>query len=331
MSKPINTRAKKCLDNYDWLYNEYVIKTKSISEISRDLSVNTATLRKRLVKFGFEIRKTTKGIKTSEDVLLKRHEKFYADKLYNNKEWLYDQYITQNKSLNEIRREFNISAELGKWLRKFDIPMRSSLSGIYSGNLGKHWSGYKQTPEHIAKRVCRGPKNGMYGKKHTPEELKKISEASSGCNNPNYGKHHSPEIIKKMRKPHLGIRGPNNPNWKNATHKYCEKFPFVCEPVRNKFGRLCFLSGIDEIENGERLSVHHVDYNKSQGCKGMKWSLLPLSRKWHSKTGHNRWYWFALLRDYWCYKYLTFHGMDIFDGPSRTEWLWEIYDPFNSL
>jgi hypothetical protein len=26
------------------------------------------------------------------------------------------------------------------------------------------------------------------------------------------------------------------------------------------------------------------------------------------------------------YKYLTFHGMDIFEGPDRTAWLWEMYN-----
>jgi hypothetical protein len=33
--------------------------------------------------------------------------------------------------------------------------------------------GRKQTPEHIAKRVCAGEKNGMYGKKLTPEMIAK--------------------------------------------------------------------------------------------------------------------------------------------------------------
>jgi hypothetical protein len=53
---------------------------------------------------------------------------------------------------------------------------------------------------------------------------------------------------------------------------------------------------------------------------------LPLEQRWHTKTNFNRWYWFALLRDYWAYKYLTFHGMDIFEGPDRTVWLWEMHN-----
>jgi hypothetical protein len=125
-------------------------------------------------------------------------------------------------------------------------------------------------------------------------------------------------------------KGPNHPTWRGGTsfHKYCHKFnePFKRE-IRDKFGGKCFLSGKTKIENkNKELDVHHCDYSKSQGCRGQRWSLLTLTHSLHCKTNYNRWYWFGLLRDYWCYKYLTFHGMDIFEGPSRTEWLWEIYN-----
>jgi hypothetical protein len=120
--------------------------------------------------------------------------------------------------------------------------------------------------------------------------------------------------------------GANHPNWKGGVSiKYCPKFDEpLREEIRDKFGRCCFLSGLHETSR--KLDVHHCDYLKSQGCRGQRWSLLPLTRGWHTKTGANRHYWFCLLRDYWCYKYLTFHGMDIFPGPSRTEWLWEMYE-----
>ncbi|MFA6371300.1 MAG: hypothetical protein WCW68_01610 [Methanothrix sp.] len=121
--------------------------------------------------------------------------------------------------------------------------------------------------------------------------------------------------------------GPNSPGWRGGVSfaPYCPKFnDALKERVREQFGRRCFLSG--KKENGRKLSVHHCDYLKSQGCQGQRWSLLPLDHSWHAKTNINRWYWFALLRDYWAYKYLTFHGMDIFDGPDRTVWLWEMYN-----
>lgn len=41
-------------------------------------------------------------------------------------------------------------------------------------------TGTKQTPEWIAKRICYGEKNGMYGKHHTEEAKKQISEKLKG-------------------------------------------------------------------------------------------------------------------------------------------------------
>jgi hypothetical protein len=99
----------------------------------------------------------------------------------------------------------------------------------------------------------------------------------------------------------------NNPCWKGGISygPYCPEFnESLKERIREEFGRKCFLCGVPE--NGTKLCVHHVDYQKSQGCKGQRWSLLPLCKHHHAKTNHNRWYWFALLRDYWIYEYLEF-------------------------
>lgn len=125
----------------------------------------------------------------------------------------------------------------------------------------------------------------------------------------------------------IAHRGENAYQWAGGRsfEPYCPKFNrSLKEEIRDQFGRRCFLSG--KVETKRRFAIHHCDYLKSQGCAGQPWSLLPLDHSWHAKTNHNRWHWFALLRDYWAYKYLTFHGMDIFEGPDRTTWLWEMYN-----
>ena len=33
-----------------------------------------------------------------------------------------------------------------------------------------------------------------------------------------------------------------------------------------------------------RLSVHHIDEDKEQGCNGKEWKLVPLCMKCHSKA-----------------------------------------------
>jgi endogenous inhibitor of DNA gyrase (YacG/DUF329 family) len=139
----------------------------------------------------------------------------------------------------------------------------------------------------------------------------------------NAGEHHYCSVKCQS----IAHSGEGSSQWRGgASFKpYCPRFNTALkEDVRNLFGRRCFLSGAKE--NGRKLAVHHCDYSKSQGCQGQQWSLLPLDHAWHNKTSQHRWYWFALLRDYWIYKYITFHGMDVYLGPDRTQWLWEIYN-----
>jgi hypothetical protein len=101
--------------------------------------------------------------------------------------------------------------------------------------------------------------------------------------------------------------GAGNPQWKGGISygQYCQKFTKALkESVREQFGRRCYLCGT--AESTKKHHVHHCDYNKSQGCAGLKWSLIPLCVRCHAKTGSRRWYWFALLRDYWIYDQADF-------------------------
>lgn len=100
--------------------------------------------------------------------------------------------------------------------------------------------------------------------------------------------------------------GRNHPNWiEGKQRNYCYKFNSkLKEEVRNAFGRKCYLCGTPE--NGRKLAVHHVDYNKSQGCRGMKWALLPLCINCHALTTNHRFLYFHLLRDYWIYDIIDF-------------------------
>ena len=57
---------------------------------------------------------------------------------------------------------------------------------------------------------CEGPKNGMYGKHHTEESKRKMSESSKkqiGPNNGFYGKHHTEESKRKMSEAHKNLPG----------------------------------------------------------------------------------------------------------------------------
>jgi hypothetical protein len=95
--------------------------------------------------------------------------------------------------------------------------------------------------------------------------------------------------------------------WKGGKsfEPYCVAFSKkVKEEVRNAFDRKCFLCGAPE--NGKKLHVHHVDYDKSQGCKGKKWGLVPLCHSCHAKTNNHRYLYFNMLRDYWINTHIDF-------------------------
>ena len=52
--------------------------------------------------------------------------------------------------------------------------------------------------------------------------------------------------------------------------------------------RLCKICKKNEKENKEKLTVHHIDYNKKNSKKS---NLVALCRSCHTKTGFNREYW----------------------------------------
>lgn len=77
-----------------------------------------------------------------------------------------------------------------------------------------------------------------------------------------------------------------SPNWKGGIsfEPYCPAFNNqLKELIRNRDNRTCVLCGTGEIQNGRRLSIHHIDGNKMQGCDGKKWYLCALCGSCNSR------------------------------------------------
>lgn len=95
-------------------------------------------------------------------------------------------------------------------------------------------------------------------------------------------------------------KGEKSPAWKGGIsfEPYCHKFNSAFkEYIRNKFGRMCFLCPTSEEENGERLSVHHVNYNKDCGCDDDETcQFVPLCRSCNAKVNKNRDMWEAKIK-----------------------------------
>jgi hypothetical protein len=145
------------------------------------------------------------------------------------------------------------------------------------------------------------------GKKRicTDETKDKISKANrgqrAGSDNARYGKHCSEETKKKISDATKGKHiGTNHYNWQGGIsfEPYCPKFNEAFkESIREKFGRVCFLCPKTEVENGKKLCVHHVDYDKNCLCDGVNCEFVPLCASCHSKTNHNREYWENLIME----------------------------------
>lgn len=59
--------------------------------------------------------------------------------------------------------------------------------------------------------------------------------------------------------------GEGNPSWCNGLSRFPYPIKFnaaLKRKIRDRDGYMCTLCGKTEEENGERLSIHHIDYNK---------------------------------------------------------------------
>ena len=126
------------------------------------------------------------------------------------------------------------------------------------------------------------------GKTVTDEAKRKMSKA-------NKGKTLTDETKRKISE---AKKGDKNHFWKGGIsfEPYCIKFNKAYkESVRELFGRKCFLCGKTEEDNGKKLDVHHVNYNKACGCDSTLCICVPLCHSCHMKTNGNRDYWEALI------------------------------------
>ena len=151
------------LSNKDWLYEQYITKKRTISDIAKELNCGVSFLGKQLVTLN--ITKPFKYYLTNKDWLYeqyitkkrtisdiakelncgkgsvsnylnynkiiirdKNNLKISHINLYNyltNKDWLYEQYITKKRTTTSICKELNChSSTVGKWLYKFNIETR---------------------------------------------------------------------------------------------------------------------------------------------------------------------------------------------------------------
>lgn len=171
---------------------------------------------------------------------------------------------------------------------------RMRLSAMSNNRKGTH-----QTAEHIRKRA-----EANKGKHHiTEENRKKLLDANIGRPTWNKGIPHTATTRKNISdalkgkpswnsgKSCIQFQGENNGRWKGGISylPYCHKFnKELKEKIRNRDNRTCQLCG--ETENGRKLSIHHIHYDK-ENCEP---DLIALCVKCNAKVNLNRDYYEAL-------------------------------------
>lgn len=109
----------KYLDE-EWLRHEVEVKGRKYLEIAKDFGVHYNTIANRARSYGI-----------THESLIKSIENKDARARLRDKEWLYEEYITKDKSYTEIIEEFKVSrSSLSRWIIRHGIekPMKDKMA-----------------------------------------------------------------------------------------------------------------------------------------------------------------------------------------------------------
>ncbi|MFA7220748.1 MAG: HNH endonuclease signature motif containing protein [Synergistaceae bacterium] len=270
-----------------WLNEQYIDLDKSIREIANELVVHPMTIRRWIAKYHIA--------------------KIQPVPLYHDKRWLEMQYADRQLSLREMGELCGVCPDaILKWLKKFGIPRRSSADGCRIA-VNKPEMRLKRSLVKIGSHLSEVTKQKLRVKNRThwdnplyKESMKiKFKLVNS---DPKLRELHSQQMKLEWTKPQRKdvFRGETHPMWKGGVsfEPYCPKFnKELKEEIRNQYHRIC--QKCYEPENGRKLDVHHINFDKQAGCYGKPWNLIPLHQKCHMWTNQHRFESFHLFMNHY--------------------------------
>lgn len=235
----------------------YWNKKLSIKKIATAFGCSVDCIHSKMIKFGIKRRSLSEaGTGRIHDVITK-------------------QKIAQ--SHKGIPRSDETKKKLSMWRtgKKMSEEFRKQCSERFKGRVA--WN--------KGKPGLKGKDHPMYGKNHTEETKKRMSKARINYKPTEETLKKMSEALKGDKNPMYGRHGERSPNWKGGISfiPYCPKFNRVLkERIRERDNRICQVCG--EKENDEKLSVHHIHYDK-ENCYP---DLIGLCRRCNSKANKDR-------------------------------------------
>jgi len=159
------------------------------------------------------------------------------------------------------------------------LDMIGNNNGFKKGQ--KPWNAGKKMTQELKDKLSLAHK----GKKLSKEHKLNIGKAGKG-------KKRTQESKLKIS---LAKLGDKNPSWNGGSSfgEYSLNFTNILkEKIRKRDNYICQRCGISQKDNGRKLPIHHIDYNKDNCDEN---NLITLCNSCHSKTNHNRSLWKQLL------------------------------------
>jgi len=192
------------------------------------------------------------------------------------------------------------------------IPWNKGRVGLW-----EHSKEAKKEISNALKELWQSPNfrkktiNSQIGHSVSEETRRKISKSHTGkslsnkhrqsLSNAHMGLTPSKETRVKMSKARKGVKRPditgeNHPGWCGGISNKPYAFEFnkeLKDKIRKRDSYTCQLCGKTEEELGEKLSIHHIDYNK-KNCEES--NLVSLCRVDNSKANFDRLDWMILFK-----------------------------------
>ena len=201
--------------------------------------------------------------------------------------------IISKKNIKSICRKYESGTSIQKLADKYGTSAMTIYNYLKKADINTRKRGeYKKIISfNDHKQICESYRNGT----NTNEISKKYNCNPKSIIN----------ILEKNDIDRRNIEKENHPNWKGGIsfEPYCPKFnENFKEKCRRYWKRKCGICGLNEYENkmkwDQKLSIHHVNYNKDALCNNQSNLFIPLCKKCHAKTNGYRIWWETYLTNY---------------------------------